>query len=127
MLQNVEDGNGLSQWLAGLVALCLGLNILFWLAHPDSSYLWRQVCWLGLGAGDPEKFFKVDFCTYNTIWRKKNPLPNEQQVAGCSTVVSRWSQAFGFERTLYFPQLCFDKGGCRIPTGSLLDPGPRSV
>ena len=82
MLQNVEDGNGLSQWLAGLVALCLGLNILFWLAHPDSSYLWRQVCWLGLGAGDPEKFFKVDFCTYNTIWRKRTRFLMNSRLRG---------------------------------------------
>lgn len=71
MRLKVRDGNSHSIWLASLVCLAISLGIQYWVENPDSSFLWIQPEWEGLPGQAAYNYFKVDFCTYGTPWRKR--------------------------------------------------------
>ena len=71
MKQRILDGNSHSQWLAMLVRLMISLGVGYWVENPDPSYLWRQPEWVDLPNGASLRFYRVDFCTFNTPWRKR--------------------------------------------------------
>lgn len=71
MLRKILDGNSHSLWLSTIVKECKKMRILYWIENPDSSFLWSQPEWEALQSKNPKHFFKVDFCTYKTLWRKR--------------------------------------------------------
>ena len=71
MKVKVRDGNSHSIWIASLIQLAISLGILYWVENPDGSFLWLQPEWKGLPSQAADSYFKVDFCTYGTPWRKR--------------------------------------------------------
>lgn len=71
MIQKIADGNSHSQFLSKLIRRAIHKGIAYWVENPDSSYLWRQPEWVQLPFGMRKKFWRVDFCSFGTPWRKR--------------------------------------------------------
>ena len=71
MAEEIRTGNSHSFWLAFIIQLCIGLKIHFWVSNPDGSYFWTQPEWKQVGAHILENCYRVDFCAFNTPWRKR--------------------------------------------------------
>lgn len=87
MLKKIRDGNS-SDWLGMLIEVAIGSSTLFWVENPDSSFLWLQRIWIRLGASDPRRFLKVDFCSYGTPWRKRTRFLTNGRLKGCRNLCS---------------------------------------
>jgi hypothetical protein len=71
MREKISVGNSHSRWLASLVRSCINMGIGYLVENPDNSFLWLQKEWTNLPHGAAERFFKVDFCRFNTAWRRR--------------------------------------------------------
>lgn len=82
MAVKIEQGNSHSRWLCKLIEICLQLHIIFWIENPDSSFLWQQKEWVKLPEGTASRFYKCDYCTYNTPWRKRTRFVTNNRLSG---------------------------------------------
>ena len=89
MVKKIADGNSHSQWLALMIRLCISLRISYWVENPDGSYLWRQSEWLELPKGMSRKYFRVDFCTFGTAWRKRTRFLTSCRLRGTKRLCNR--------------------------------------
>lgn len=82
MKQKLIDGNSHSDWLGSFIFLCISVSVGFWVENPDSSHLWNQVIWRKLGADVFANCYRLDFCRYNTPWRKRTRFFTDNGVRG---------------------------------------------
>ena len=82
MKQKLIDGNSHSDWLGSFIFLCISVSVGFWVENPDSSHLWNQVIWRKLGADVFANCYRLDFCRYNTPWRKRTRFFTDNCVRG---------------------------------------------
>ena len=82
MKQKLMDGNSHSDWLGHIIEMCLLRCIGFWVENPDSSHLWHQSIWRKLGACDFRKCYRLDFCRFNTPWRKRTRFFTDGNLSG---------------------------------------------
>eukprot|EP00438_Fugacium_kawagutii_P030227 Skav219520 [mRNA] locus=scaffold30:151922:156355:+ [translate_table: standard] len=70
----VQLGQSQLAFVLGLVNICLGLGILFWIENPDSSWFWRQhrlLSWDRILCSGEVGDWRVDQCRFGTPWRKR--------------------------------------------------------
>lgn len=82
MFLKIQGGNSHSSWLSTIIRLCLSLGILYWVENPDTSFLWLQPEWVSLPYSASQQFFKCDFCTYGTAWRKRTRFVTNGSLSG---------------------------------------------
>ena len=82
MFLKIQDGNSHSTWLAKIISLCLVQGILFWVENPDSSFLWLQPEWISLPHSAADNFYKCDFCSFGTAWRKRTRFVTNGSLSG---------------------------------------------
>ena len=78
----VRRGNSHAEFCVELIRLCLQLELPYWLENPDSSFLWLLPLFLDSGYGWAENCYRVDFCRFNTPWRKRTRIATNTQLAG---------------------------------------------
>lgn len=71
MREKILEGNSHSEFLASIVVYCILHGVLYWVENPDGSYIWKQPEWLDLPKGLSKKFYRVDYCSFKTPWRKR--------------------------------------------------------
>ncbi len=71
MRDKVAAGNSHSLWLAKIIDVCIAMSILWWVENPDTSFLWWQPEWKRIFKKIGGRCFRVDFCTFQTPWRKR--------------------------------------------------------
>ena len=89
MDEKIKRGNAHARFCARLVEICLQLELQYWLENPDSSFLWLLPFFLSKGIGWPEKSYRVDFCRFNTPWRKRTRGATSTKLAGCCELCFR--------------------------------------
>ena len=89
MATKILEGNSHSRWLSMMICICISLGIRYWVENPDSSYLWRQKEWLHLPGDAQNRFFRVDFCTFKTPWRKRTRFLTDNRLGGTKRLCSR--------------------------------------
>ncbi len=85
----ITDGNSHSKWLASLVVIAIKLGLKYWVENPDSSFLWVLPEWESLPGNASKMFYKCDYCTYKTPWRKRTRFLTNGRLAGQRRLCSR--------------------------------------
>lgn len=61
----------------------------FWVENPDSSFSWQQKEWQNLPEGTASRFYKCDYCTFKTPWRKRTRFVTNNRLAGLKRLCKR--------------------------------------
>eukprot|EP00438_Fugacium_kawagutii_P000120 Skav218734 [mRNA] locus=scaffold1346:878540:884943:+ [translate_table: standard] len=89
MVEKVRQGNSHSIWLGKLIRICIQLHVHYWLENPDGSFLFLQPEWLHLPKNRSGDFFRVDFCTFKTPWRKRTRFLTSGSLKGLRRICNR--------------------------------------
>ena len=89
MKTKITDGNSHSRWLCKLLRICLAMKLVYWVENPDSSFLWQQPEWKRLPHGTADRYYKCDYCTFKTPWRKRTRFVTNNRLHGQKRLCNR--------------------------------------
>ena len=109
MKRKIAEGNSHSQWLAKLIKICLAKGIKYWVENPDGSFLWLQPEWMSMRRSVRESFFRVDFCTFGTPWRKRTRFLTNGRLSHVKRLCNRQHQHLVLRGRSKKHQACWTK------------------
>ena len=118
MRKKVSEGNSHNDWLAGMVALCEELQLLWWVENPDTSWWWRQQRWRRFRDSRGRKLFRLCFCRFGCKWEKPTRIATNTSLAG----VRMWCTCT--QKHLQLRGTCRAKG---VPWTQVAEPYPGGL
>ena len=85
--KKVRVENLISSFCARLAGVCEAERLLYWVANPERSRMWRMPEWRGRSG--PSESFVVDFCRFGTSWKKATRFVTNGQLAGQKLLCQR--------------------------------------
>ena len=70
----VDAGNAFAQFVSSVGELCWKYTIPFWCENPGLSFLWWMPAMKQLASHPEFGFWLLDFCAFNTPWRKRTRI-----------------------------------------------------